>query len=93
MTISDLKTNDIIVQRAGHIGMYIEKDGVGYIIYQNGGYDEVSLTYNDDLTDSVDGAKFDIMLVYRYESGFICFNDYKDADLVFVRDDAWTTSD
>lgn len=89
MTTKELKTNDIIVQRAGHIGMYIEKDGNGYIIYPNGGYDEVDVTYNEDLTDAIDGEKFDIMLVYRYDHGVICFNDYKEADLVFVRDEAW----
>ena len=90
MTIKDLKTNDIIIQRAGHVGMYIEKGGDGYIIYPSGGYDEVDGTYNDDLTDAVSGEKFDIMQVYRYKQGFICFNDYKDAELIFVRDQNWT---
>ena len=89
MTIKDLRTNDIILQRAGHVGMYIEKEGAGYIMYQSGGYDDVECTFNEDLTDAVDGENFDIMQVYRHKNVFIYFDDYKEADLIYVRDESW----
>lgn len=89
MTAKDLKNGDIILQRAGHIGMYIDKDGEGYILYPTSGYDDVDPTYNDDLTDATGDAQFDIMRVYRYEYGMISFSDYEEGELIFVRDESW----
>ena len=89
MTIKDLKNGDIILQREGHIGMVFEKNGETYILYPNSGYDELDGVYNDDLTDAIDGTRFDIMRVYRYEHGMIGFNDYEDGELIFDRDPTW----
>ena len=89
MTIKDLKTGDIIIQRAGHVGLYIEKDDEGYIIYQSSGYDSVDENYNEDLTDFVSGSDFDIMQIFREEHSAISFSDYMDAELIFNRDESW----
>ena len=93
MTIKDLKTGDIIIQRAGHIGLYMDRDGDGYgvVIYQAGGYDAMDC-FNDDLTDAVNGPEFDIMQVYRVDPGMeaISFADYTEGDLIFEREPSWT---
>lgn len=86
MKISELKTGDIILQRAGHIGIFIEKNGTGYILYADSGYDEIDSTFNDDLTDATGDNSFDIMRIYRMEHGMIYFNDYEDGNLIFDRD-------
>ncbi len=89
MRIKELKAGDIIIQRAGYIGLVIEKDGDSYIIYPAGGYDQIDLVYNDDLTDSSDDYNFDIMRVYRAEYGVISFSDYEEGDIVFNREETW----
>lgn len=89
MTIKDLKTGDIIIQRAGHIGLFIEKGGEGYIIYQSSGFDVVDENYNEDLTDFVSGPDFDVMQIYREEHGAISFSDYMEAELIFNREESW----
>ena len=91
MTFKDLKTGDILIQRAGHIGLFIEKDQEGVLIYQHGGYDAEDC-FNEDLTDAVNGPEFDIMQVYRAVPGIeaISFTDYTEGNLIFERDPAWT---
>ncbi len=90
MTFKDLKTGDILIQRAGHIGVFIEKDHEGVLIYQHGGYDAEDC-FNEDLTDSTDDPNGDIMQVYRAEDGAIAisFTDYAEGTLIFERDSSW----
>ncbi len=90
MKLQDLKIGDIIINRKGQVGMYTVRRNNGYILYQDGGYDDVSYTFNDDLTDIYDGEDYDIMQIYReYFGGMICFSDYDEADLIFNRDEKW----
>lgn len=90
MKLSDLKMGDIIVNRKGQVGLYTIRKNNGFIIYQDGGYDDVECTFNEDLKDIYDGEEYDIMQVYReYFGNMICFSDYEDADLIFERDEAW----
>jgi len=90
MTLKDLQIGDIIVNRKGQVGLYTIRKNEGFILYQDGGYDDVAFAFNDDLTDKYEGKEYDIMQVYReYFGGMICFTDYEDSDLIFERDETW----
>lgn len=91
MTIKDLKTGDIVIQRIGLVALYIKKEYEGVLIYPASGYDSMD-SFNDDLTDIMNGPEFDIMQVYRAQPGAIAisFTDYEDGDLIFERDPSWT---
>lgn len=89
MTINELKNGDIVLQRAGHLAMIVEKDGEKYMVYPDCGHEEIASCYRDDLTDFDEGPDFDIMQVYRAESGMISFLEYYEGTLIFERDQNW----
>ena len=87
MKKNELRNGDIVILRDGAIGFYRVDEDV--IIYQKSGYDSVDDMFDDDLRSFDGEAEFDIMQVYRAESGVISFTDYEDGDLIFERDEAW----
>lgn len=90
MTEKDLRTGDVVLQRDGNIGMYIEKNDDGFIVYQSTGYDFIDQFNDGDLTDASGESEFDIMQVYREDDGVLDFLYYEDGELIFERDAAWT---
>ena len=83
MTKKDLITGDIIVTRAGHLGVVLKEQG--HILYQEIGMDDLD-DFNEDLTfvdeDYPDG---DIMQVFRGNS----FIDLNDSIPRWERDGLW----
>ncbi len=87
MTKKDLRNGDIVVLCNGELGLYLAEKDV--FIYQEGGYDDVDCSFNDDLTCMYE-EEYDVMQVYRDESGgVISFYDYEEGELIFERDETW----
>ena len=86
MKKNDFKNGDVVVQRDGELGFYFESENV--FIYQGGGYDDMEMSFDDDLTCTYD-EDGDIMKVYRADGGVISFSDYEEGDLIFERDETW----
>ena len=90
MKREELRAYDLVVLRDGSLGIYAERDGEGFLIYQTAGFDMIDLHYDEDLKEKHDGPDYDIMQVYRSEYGVVPFVNYEDeGDLVFERDTAW----
>ena len=90
MKLADLRNFDLVVLRDGSLGIVLEKDDDVFILYQEGGYDNVDETFDEDLKDMYDGPEYDIMQVYRADQGILCAITYKDdGDLIFERDENW----
>lgn len=89
MKRDNLRIGDVVVQRDGALGFCFEIGGTVYILYQDGGYDDVELSLDEDMTDTVSGSDADIMQVYREEGGFLTFSDYVEGELIFERQKDW----
>jgi len=90
MKKNELKNGDITVCQNGSPGVVIIKEDCGYILFSDGGCEDLE-NYTEDMTYEYPEGEddiCDIMQVYR-ENGEICFSDYKDGDLVFERDPDW----
>ena len=86
----DLRSGDVVVERAGYIGIVVECGGDLIIVYENGGYDELD-EFDDDLMNASyleAEKKFDIMSVYRGNGGN-SFDMYYEGKQLFRRDSAW----
>ena len=86
-TKKDLDNGDIVMNRMGSLGLYLEEYDV--LIYQNEGYDELAYTFNDDLSDAADDHYCDIMRVYHADGPLGFFNYEDDGELVYERDQNW----
>lgn len=83
MTKKELKTGDIIVTRAGYLGVVLKDEE--YILYQEIGMDLLD-EFNDDLTFAdPDYSNGDVMHVYRGCS----FIDLDDNDPYWEREENW----
>lgn len=83
MTKNELKTGDIIVTRAGYLGVVLKDEE--YILYQEIGMDLLD-EFNDDLTFAYpDYSNGDVMQVYRGCS----FIDLDDNDPYWEREENW----
>ena len=89
MKRDNLRIGDVVVQRDGALGFCFEIGGTVYILYQDGGYDDVELSLDEDMTDTVSGSDADIMQVYREEGGFLTFSDHVEGELIFERQKDW----
>ncbi len=91
MTGIELKPLDIVVLREGSVGVFVESNGEGCILYQKCGYDEVDFAFDDELKHEIGGPDFDIMRVYREPHGEILpFDGYEeDGELIYERDRSW----
>jgi hypothetical protein len=90
MKLADLRNFDLVVLRDGSLGIVLERDDDVYIVYQEGGYDDAGMTYDEDLKDTCNGPEYDIMQVYRADYGILCDITYEDdGDLIFERDENW----